>query len=65
MFKIKVWSKHKRQPSLSVEQKELLSLLAMAAGARQAGAFLAVMNEDEGLADSQQADDLLQKVPCS
>lgn len=52
------------QPSLSVEQNELLSLSATAAGARQTRAFLAVMNGDEGFfADSQQAGDLLQKVP--
>lgn len=61
-IKIKAWNKHKRQPSLSVEQNELLNLLAIA-GASQTGAFLAVMNGDEGFADSQQAGDLLQKVP--
>lgn len=54
MIKIKAWRKHKRQPSLSVEQNELLSLLAIA--------FLDMMNGDEGFADSQQADDLLWKM---
>lgn len=63
LIKIKAWSKHKRQPSLSVEQNELLSLSAIAAGARQTPAFLAVMNGGEGFADSQQAGDLLQQVP--
>lgn len=54
MIKIKARRKHKRLPSLSVEQNEMLSLSAVA--------FLAVMNGDEGFADSQQADDLLWKM---
>lgn len=48
------------EPVCGAERGAQLSLSAIAAGARQTQA---VMNGDEGFADSQQAGDLLQKVP--